>query len=309
MLTPNQVDQGMLMLDRMNLRHLHYFWVIAREGSIVKASEVLDLAPQTLSGQLAAFESAIGISLFRREKRSLILTETGQWVFTYAEQIFALTQELSDGLAQPEGNRPIRLSVGLVASIHKLIAYRLIEPAMALSTPVHLRCHTGMVDDLLRGLKRQSYDIVLTDQLPASLVDSHLHSHALLSSSISLFGSPDKVAQLQPGFPASLEGEAFLANSLDAPYLVRLLQWFNQQGVNLRVMAEIDDSALIKVFGSEGKGLFAAPTVIREEVCRQYRVAHLVALDAVPDELYAVTRTHDPMHRAVRAIIASKKPN
>ncbi|MHA7880483.1 MAG: LysR family transcriptional regulator [Saccharospirillum sp.] len=297
------------MLDRMNLRHLHYFWVIGREGSIVRASEVLDLAPQTLSGQLSAFESALGVTLFRREKRSLVLTETGQWVFAYAEQIFALTQELSDGLAQPDNNRPIRLSVGVVASIHKLIAYRLIEPAMNLSTPVHLRCHTGIIDDLLRGLKRQAYDVVLTDQLPPSLVESHLHSHALLSSSISLFGSPEKVAALKTGFPGSLEGEAFLANSLNAPYLVRLLQWFNQQGIKLRVMAEIDDSALIKVFGSEGKGLFAAPTVIRDEVCRQYRVDHLAAIESVTDELYAVTRTHDPSHQAVHAIISSKKPD
>jgi len=107
----------------LNLRHLYYFWMIARDGSIVRAAESLELTPQTLSGQLATFESALGGALFRRANRSLQLTDFGQMVFSHADDMFQTAQALTDVLRQPPENRPLSLSVGIAASIHKLIAY------------------------------------------------------------------------------------------------------------------------------------------------------------------------------------------
>jgi LysR family transcriptional activator of nhaA len=199
-------------------------------------------------------------------------------------------------------DRPLRLSVGVSASIHKLIAFHLIEPALQLERDVQLSCRTGRVEDLLRDLNRQQLDVLLTDRVPASGSDRRWHLHELRHSSISLFAAPDLARQLAPGFPASLNGQPFLANALDAPYLHQLTRWFSEQGVRLRLKAEIDDSALIKVFGHQGLGVFAAPTLITEEVCRQYEVVCIGCVEEVTETLFAITRSRRSTHPAVEAI-------
>ncbi|WP_344806577.1 LysR family transcriptional regulator [Allohahella marinimesophila] len=290
------------MPEQLNLRHLQYFWVISREGSIVKASEVLDLAPQTLSGQLATFEASLGARLFRRERRSLVLTDLGRMVYGYAEDIFATTAELTEALKLPSAERPISLSAGVSASIHKLIAYHLLQPAFALDRPVSLHCQTGRTADLMLGLKRQELDVVLTDRMPHLDDQTRLTVHPIMRSTISLFASPEMASRLRDNFPASLEGEPFLANATDAPYYDQLMNWFSVAGIRMRLVAQIDDSALIKVFGREGAGVFAAPTVISAEVCRQYEVEKIASIDEVSEELFAVTRGRTVLHEGVKAI-------
>lgn len=289
-------------MEQLNLRHLYYFWVISREGSIARASEVLELAPQTLSGQLATFETSAGGRLFLREHRKLVLTELGQMVQGYADDIFALTGELADTLAQAPSDRPLQLYAGISASIHKLIAYRLLQPAMELDRRVLLECRTGRTEDLLLSLKRKELDVVLTDRMPPEPAADGSVVHPLSSSTISLFAAPALARQLREGFPASLNGQPLLANATDAPYFSKLMNWFALNNVRMKLAARVDDSALIKVFGREGLGVFAAPTAIEGEVCRQYQVEQVGALSEVTDQLYAVTRTRNPTHAGVRAI-------
>ncbi|AOY90188.1 LysR family transcriptional regulator [Marinobacter salinus] len=289
-------------MDRLNLRHLYYFWVISREGSIVRASEVLELAPQTLSGQLTTFEASVGGLLFQRERRKLILTDLGKIVLGYADDIFALTGELNETLRLAPAERPLTLSAGVSASIHKLIAYYLLQPAMVLDRPVQLECRTGGTEDLVLSLKRRELDVVLTDRTPGQDDQGSFTVHSLAGSSISLFASAHLARRLKKGFPESLNGEPLLANATNAPYFERLMNWFSLKGVRMNVVARIDDSALIKVFGREGLGVFAAPTAIEDEVCRQYEVEHIASIDEVKDELFAITRSRNFTHVGVRAI-------
>ncbi|MBW0146068.1 LysR family transcriptional regulator [Marinobacter arenosus] len=289
-------------MDQLNLRHLYYFWMISREGSIARASEVLELAPQTLSGQLATFESSVGGLLFQRERRKLILTDLGRTVLGYAEEIFALAGELNETLRLAPSDRPLTLSAGVSASIHKLIAYYLLQPAMVLPRPVQLNCQTGGPEDLLLRLKRKELDVVLIDRMPSVDERGGFAVHALAGSTISLFASPVLARRLRKGFPASLNGEPLLANATDAPYFEKLMNWFSLQGVRMNLVARIDDSALIKVFGRQGLGVFAAPTAISKEVCRQYEVEQIASIAEVKDELFAITRGKNPAHEGVRAI-------
>ncbi|KEF32521.1 MAG: LysR family transcriptional regulator [Gammaproteobacteria bacterium] len=293
-------------MDQLNLRHLYYFWVISREGSIARASEVLELAPQTLSGQLATFESALGGLLFQRERRRLVMTDLGRTVLGYANDIFALTGELNDILRQAPEERPLTLSAGVSASIHKMIAFYLLQPAMKLPRAVHLECRTGATEDLTLGLKRNELDLVLTDRMPSMDEYGAFTVHPLVGSSISLFAEPKMADRLRDGFPQSLNGQPLLANATDAPYFERLMNWFSLHGVRMNVVARVDDSALIKVFGREGEGVFAAPTVIRDEVCRQYEVEHITSIEEVKDELFAITRGKKLTHDGVRAICESE---
>ncbi|MDX1457594.1 MAG: LysR substrate-binding domain-containing protein [Marinobacter sp.] len=293
-------------MDNLNFRHLYYFWTIARTGSIVRAAETLALTPQTLSGQLATFESALGNALFRRANRALQLTDFGQTVFSYADDMFQTAQALNDVLRQPPENRPLSLSVGIAASIHKLIAYRLTEPALSLSREVRLSCRTGDTAELLKRLGQRELDIVLTDRQPAPGEAGQFRSHQLASSSMSLFAAPELAEMLTTDFPASLDRQPFLATSLDAPYISALMNWFSSQDIRVKVVAEVDDSALIKVFGREGLGYFAAPTAIRDEVCRQYQVVHVASIHEVRDTLYAVTRARGSHNAAVTELLRER---
>lgn len=204
-------------MEDLNLRHLYYFWVIAREGSVVRAAESLNLIPQTLSGQLATFEAALGNAVFRRANRALQLTDFGHTVFSYADDMFQTSQALNDVLRQPPEDRPLSLAVGIAASIHKLIAYRLTAPALALSREVRLNCRTGDTTELLKRLGQRELDVVLTDRLPTSGEAGQFRSQRLASSSMSLFAAPALAAKLAENFPASLDHQPFLATSLDAP--------------------------------------------------------------------------------------------
>lgn len=289
-------------MDQLNLKHLYYFWMISREGSIARASEVLDLAPQTLSGQLATFEASLDGLLFQRERRRLILTDLGRTVLGYADQIFALTGELNDTLRLAPSDRPLTLSAGVSASIHKLIAYYLLQPAMVLPRPVQLNCQTSGIEELMLRLKRKELDVVLADRIPQLDEQGSFTVHPLAGSTISLYASPEQAVNLRTGFPGSLNGAPLLANATDAPYFDKLMNWFSLQGVRMNVVARIDDSALIKVFGRQGLGVFAAPTAIRDEVCRQYEVEEIASINEVKDELFAITRGKNPAHKGVRAI-------
>src|SRR5262249_50538041 len=119
-------------MEWLNYHHLLYFWMVAKRGSIAKACEELRLAQPTISGQLRALEESVGEKLFARQGRRLVLTEVGQVVFRYAEEIFALGSELTDVLKGHPRNRPTRLLVGVSDLIPKLIAYRILQPALDL---------------------------------------------------------------------------------------------------------------------------------------------------------------------------------
>lgn len=294
------------MLNRLNFRHLYHFWVVAREGSMAQASRVLELTPQTLSSQVAALESEVGGLLFRRQGRGLQLTALGCQVQQHADAIFEAAEVLQQLLQMSADQRPLRLAVGVSASIHKLIAWRLIEPALMLERELSLHCETGRTPNLLQDLKRRELDLVLTDRPPALAADARCHLHTLGSSPMALFAAPALAARLRTHFPASLDGQPFLANAVDAPYMGELMQWFADVGVQVSMRAQVDDSALIKVFGRHGMGFFAAPAVITDEVCYQYRVELIGQVADVHDRLYAITRGARPQHPAVQAICAGR---
>jgi len=274
---------------KLNYKHLHYFRTIAREGSIAAASELLMLAPQTLSGQLAQLESDFGRLLFKREGRKLKLTPFGQQVFDYTDSMFSIADELSYFLNTDQFIKRNIFRVGVSSSIHKLIVYNLIQPAY-LSTPqLHLICKTGETELQLNELRTHKLDLLITDRLKVIDDVTSFQIKELISSGISLFAAPDIARKLRDrGLPDSLQDAVLLANARNAVYFERLIAWLAKRNIHMRIGAEIDDSALIKIFGSHGMGVFAAPTMIADEVCRQYQVELLLEIDNVQDKIYAL---------------------
>ena len=277
------------MDKRINYKHLHYFRTIAREGSIAAASDILKLAPQTLSGQLSQLESDFGRLLFKREGRKLKLTPFGQQVFDYTDAMFSIADELSYFLNTDQLIERNIFRVGVSSSIHKLIVYNLIQPAYNKTPQLHLICKTGETERQLNELRTHKLDLLITDRLKVIDDVTAFQIKEVLSSGISLFAAPNIAKKLRDkGLPESLQDAVLLANARNAVYFERLIAWLAKRNIHMRIGAEIDDSALIKIFGSHGMGVFAAPTMIADEVCRQYQVELLLEIDSVQDKIYAL---------------------
>ena len=294
-------------MDWLNYHHLLYFWAVAREGSIVRASAMLHLAQPTLSAQITRLEQALGAKLFQRVGRNLQLTETGRTVYRYADEIFALGRELTDAVKGRPTGQPLRLTVGVPDVLPKLIVFRLLKPAFQLQEQVRLVCREGKFEELVAALATHELDLVLSDMPLASTVRVKAFSHPLGQCGVSFFGSPTLARKFRRGFPQSLADAPLLMPS-EATTLRRLLdQWLDEQGIRPAIAAEFQDSALLKVFGQEGIGIFPAPAVIRAEIERQYRVKHVGTLSTIQERYYAISVERRLKHPAVVAISTAAK--
>lgn len=290
-------------MEWLNYHHLLYFWMVAREGSIARASRQLLLAQPTITGQIRTLEHSLGQKLFARSGRNLVLTETGRLVYRYANEIFMVGRELTDVLKGRPAGRPMRLVVGVSDALPKLIAYRLLQPALALAEPVQIVCHEDHPERLLAELATFGLDLVLTDAPVGPMVRVRAFTHLLGSSGVSLFGTAAVAAKYRRNFPASLDGAPFLLPAENAALRRPLEQWFEAQGIRPRVVGEFQDSALLKTFGQSGAGLFAAPAVTEKEVRRQYGVAVVGRAESVVERFYAISVERKLKHPAVVAIV------
>ena len=294
-------------MDRLNYQHLFYFWNVAKEGSVTHACEKLRLAQPTISGQLAVFEESIGEKLFRRDGRRLTLTETGRAVFQYAEEIFALGSELTNTLKGRPGQRGMRLGIGAANVIHKLIVYRLIEPALRLSEPPRLLCHEDKTERLLAEISLHGIDLALLDTPATPSIGGRTFNHLLGECGVAVFGTSSLASRYRKRFPRSLDGAPFLLPTVDTALRRALDQWFDEEELRPEIKAEIEDSALMKTFGSSGLGLFVAPAPAKTEIEHQYGVECVGRIDTVRERFYAVTSYRKVKHPAVTAILESAR--
>lgn len=294
------------MSARLNYHHLFYFWTVAREGSVTRASRQLRVAQPSVSSQLGDLESALGYKLFERRGRRMVLTETGRTVYRYADQIFTLGREMQDVLSLLEAEVPVRLIVGVSQVIPKLVAERLLQPALAAAPEVHLVCREGRLPDLLAALALHQVDVVLADEPADPSVRVRAYSHLLGEGGVSFFGAL-RFSSLRRGFPQSLDRAPMLLQGEGTAVRRELDQWFETLGVRPRVLGEFEDSALMKAFGQRGMGVFAAPTVIEAEVVRTFGVELLGRTEDVRERFYAISLERRLRHPAVVALAESAR--
>lgn len=289
-------------MEWLNYHHLLYFWMVAKKGSIARACEELRLAQPTISGQIRALEESLGEKLFARQGRKLVLTDSGQVVYRYADEIFALGSELTDVLKGRPRNRPSRLIVGVSDLIPKLIAYRILEPALGMKGGVQMECYENTPEKLLLNLSAHEFDLVLTDAPAYSAARVKVFNHLLGSSGIALFASPPLANIYRKRFPASLTGAPFLLPMRDSTMRQILDQWFEANSIRPRVLGEFQDVALLTAFGQAGNGIFAAPIAIEREVRSRYRVAKVGELGTRLIEYYAISAERKIKHPAATII-------
>jgi LysR family transcriptional activator of nhaA len=289
-------------MEWLNYHHLLYFWTVAREGSVTRASQQLRLAQPTVSGQLKALEEALGEKLFERTGRRLVLTDVGRVVFRYADEIFSLGRELQDTLKGRPTGRPVRFTVGVADAVPKLVAYRLLLPALSLPEPVHVVCREDKPERLIAELAAHSLDLVISDGPLGAGAKVKAYSHLLGETAVGIFGADALATAHRRGFPRSLEGAPLLVPTESSSLRRSLDQWLDAEGIRPRVVGEIEDGALLKTFGQAGLGLFPAPLAIEAEVRAQFGVKLVGRLDAVRERFYALSVERKIKHPAVLAI-------
>jgi LysR family transcriptional regulator, transcriptional activator of nhaA len=289
-------------MEWLNYHHLLYFWLVVREGGLAPACARLRLAPSTVSGQIRSFERALGEKLFDKRGRRLEPTEMGRLVYRYADEIFALGRELQEALKGGPVGRPARLVVGIADVVPKLVARRLLGPALALDPPVRLVCHEGKPERLLAELATHDLDVVLTDAPVPHTVPIKAYNHLLGECGV-VFLATQKLAQAhRRRFPRSLDGAPLLLPAEGTTLRRSLEQWFEEQRIRPVVVAEFEDSALLEVFGQTGQGIFAAPSIVSRAVQREHQVRLVGATDDVRERFYAISVERRLKHPAVVAI-------
>ena len=286
-------------MDWLNYHHLLYFWMVAKEGGISRAAEQLHLAQPTLSGQIKKLEKAMGVQLLERSGRSVVLTETGQMVYRYADEIFSLGRELTDTLKGRPSVDCLRLRVGVPDVLPKLVVYRLLKPALAMEERVQLVCYEGKLQELLADLAVHRIDLVLADS-PLNPQDHvRAFNHLLGECGVTVFAAPKLAKQYKKRFPLSLRDAPMLLPTHSSSIRRALEHWFDQQNIRPMVNHEFEDSAILKVFGQAGEGLFVAPTAVEKEVAQQYSVQKVGRIPEVKERFYAISVERRLKHPAV----------
>ncbi|KPA97005.1 MULTISPECIES: transcriptional activator NhaR [Pseudomonas] len=286
----------------LNYRQLHYFWVVAKTGSIVRACDQLNLTPQTISGQISLLEQSLGIELFRKAGRQLELTEAGRQALPYAEQMFQLGNELQAMLQAQPREQPLLFRVGVADVVPKSIVYRLIAPTMELEEPIRITCREDKLERLLADLAIQRLDLVISDSPMPSHLDIRGYSQKLGECGVSFFATPALAQRYDDAFPHCLQNAPLLIPGQETVVRSRLLRWLAEQQIQPRIVGEFDDSALMQAFGQSGSGIFIAPSVIADEVCRQYDVRLMGQTDAVSESFYAISVERRTKHPGTLAI-------
>lgn len=297
-------------MEWLNYHHLFYFWTVVREGSIAAAGRSLRLSQPTVSEQLAALEEAVGEPLLRRGSRGVALTEMGVTVHRYAEAIFALGRELQDTVRGRPTGRPMRLAVGVADVVPKLVAHRLLAPALGLDQEVRVVCYEDKVERLWSELSRHALDLVLADApVGPSAAESGapLYSHLLGECDVAIFGTRALSAKHKRGFPASLGGAPFLLPVAGTALRRSLDPWFEAAGIAPRVVGEFQDAALLQAFGQAGVGLFAAPSALTEDLREHFGLQVLGRITSIRERYYAVSGERKLSHPAVLAIFRAAK--
>ena len=299
-------------MNNLNYKHLRYFWMVAKTGSIVRASEQLYLSPQSISGQLGELENSLGVQLLKKAGRGLALTEMGRKIFSYADEIFSLGTELLEVAHQQPVKKSTPFRIGITDSVAKAIAYQVIEPVLHLDEPIRLICREGKLASLLSEMSVNQLDLVIADRpMPANL-NVRAHNHLLGESKLAIFAAKSLIeaysemyietAQAKT-FPYHLHGAPFLLPGEDFTYQKKLIAWFEAKKIYPTIVGEFDDGALLKSFGQAGAGFFAAPLAIADYICRQYAVEQVGHIDSVTEQLYAITTERRLTHPAVIAIV------
>jgi LysR family transcriptional regulator, transcriptional activator of nhaA len=289
-------------MEWLNYHHLRYFWTVARKGGVRKAAEELHVSQPSISAQLRLLEESLGQKLFRRSGRNLVLTETGQLVLNYADEIFSAGRELMNAVKQRPGKHPVRVNIGLTDAFPKLIAFQILRAAFRSEAAVHMICREGEIGPLVSHLQSHRLDIVLADEPASSALKAKTFNHRLGRSGVTFCAVPSLAAKLRRNFPKSLDGAPALLPTQNMGMRAALETWFDSKGIRPRLVGEFEDSALMEVCSTGGRGFTAVHTVVDRAALKHYGLRVIARVDECGTDFYAITAERRVKHPAAVAI-------
>lgn len=295
------------IIRKLNYQHLLYFWSVVRTGSLTRACEELALSAPTVSAQLRTLEERLGEKLLRKSGRTLVPTDVGRMVYSYADQIFGLGRELMDALEQRPSARPLRLLVGIDDVVPKEIAYRIVQPGLQLKQPVRLACREGTLERLVADLAIHEIDVVLSDAPVTPSLNIRAYSHSLGSCNVYWMATPALAKTLRRGFPKSLDGVPILLPTDDTAIRRALDQWLERQGVRPLMLGEFEDYAMLREFARAGHGYAPVPSVLEAQFRRENGFMRIGMVRGVKAEFYAISVERKIRHPAVAAMTDSAR--
>ena len=291
------------MAQQLNYKHLHYFYTTAREGSIAGAATLLHVSPQTISGQLGVFQDYLGVELFERKGKQLVMNDMGEMVYSYADDIFTLGEELQQSIRNNDSKEQLRFTVGVSEVIPKILSVNILESCFSLEGSMKLVCREGDFDTLISELALNKIDLILTDrQLPPG-IPVRAYNHFLGESGLTFYASKNTAKKLKQKFPQSLHQQPFLMCGDKSNQKINLQSWFENEEIAPLIVAECDDSALIKYFGQSDYGVFCTPSIIESHVVNQYGVSIVGRTDEVKERFYAISPERKVKHPGVRHLL------
>jgi len=292
----------MAMIPRLNYQHLLYFWSVVRTGSLARACDELALSPPTISAQLRTLEERLGEKLLVKSGRILVPTDVGRLVFSYAEQIFGLGQELIEALEQRPSSRPLRLIVGIDDVLPKEVAYQILETSLQMKQPVRMICREGTLERLLADLAVHEIDVVLSDAAAPANLNVRVYNHLLGHSKVYWMATPTLAKTLRRGFPKSLDGVPVLLPTDDTAIRRALDQWLQRQNIRPLLLGEFEDYAMLREFARAGHGFAPVPAVLEAQFRREHGFMRIGMARGVKAEFYAISADRRLKHPAVVAM-------
>lgn len=289
-------------MEWLNFHHLRYFWVVARKGGVRKAAEELHVSQPSISAQLGLLEESLGHKLFKRSGRNLVLTEMGQLVLSYADEIFSSGRELMNAVRQRPTKHPLRLNIGLTDAFPKLIAFQILRAAFRLDDAIHIICREGEIGPLVTQLAAHRLDIVLADEPASSSLKAKTFNHRLGRSGITFCAVPAVAAKLRRNFPQSLDGAPALLPTENMGMRAALETWFDTKGIRPRLVGEFEDTALMEVCSAGGRGFTVVHSVIDRTALKHYDLRVIAKVEECGSDFYAITADRRVKHPAAMAI-------
>jgi LysR family transcriptional activator of nhaA len=290
-------------VEWLNYHHLLYFWTVAKKGSLREASESLNVSQPSISAQLAMLESTLNEKLFRKSGRGKVLTEVGQVVFNYADEIFSLGREMLNTIKGRASQHRLRFYVGVVDSLPKLVSNRILAPVFEMEQAAHVLCSEGKLEDLLTQLVTHRLDLVLADEPASGNLKIRTFNHLLGESTVTFCAAPPLAKVLRRKFPYSLHEAPALLPMNHTSLRRSLDQWFHSLSIQPQVLAEFEDQALMKALAADGKGFIALPTLALKEAKTHYGFVSIgSAAKSCQERFFAITAERRITHPAVAAI-------
>lgn len=291
----------------VNYHHLFYFKTIAIEGGIAQASKKLRIGPPTLSTQLKQFEESLGYALFHRSNRSMHLTAEGKSVLDYAVEIFRLGDEMIDTLK--DGHLPgqtVNIEIGVTEFIPKHLALDLYKEAVR-EIPCKVSLISGKHEDLCRSLKAHRLDLVLSNEVTPSFDRSRFYTKKVGQLSVIVAGTR-KFDGLRTDFPSSLNGQPWIAPSMELKLRRDLEYTLRLQNIAMDVKAEVQDTALQKLMALEGIGLVTVVKSAAKEYLHRGDLIEIGTIDGVYEELFFIAATRRQENPVAKILMKEFRP-